>query len=101
MDIVKLYRQTVASKRLGSGTSVTKQRYVAGKSPRAMVIRQEGKTTFLSTGISRGNLHGLRKRQGHAITGQQFRAEWRQAKASSSPVIGRYSAAKQREAHYA
>ena len=104
-DIVRLYRQVVASNRLGSGTSVTKAKTTKRRHKKPAVftiVEQDGSVSLTKYTVGRARQSDTwRKRQGHAITGQQFRAEWRQAKASSAVVLGPYSAAKQREAHYA
>jgi len=108
-DIVKLYRQTVAAKKIGEGRSVVKTKYVAGKSGRVAVLKVLGQTTYLSTGIARG--HNLLKDQGsrpNALMREQLGTDLRRSLGltagpakPTSIVLGTYSAAKQREAHYA
>lgn len=104
-DIVKLYRQVVAANKLGSGTKVTKAKTKKRRHKKPVlfsIVEQDGSVSLTRFTAGRAKHHDTwRKRAGHAITGQQFRAEWRQAKASSSVVLGPYSASKQREAHYA
>ena len=109
MDIVKLYRQTVASKKLGSGISVTKSKYVAGKSGRVAVLKSNGITTVYSTGIARH--HDLLKDQGtrkNVVLREQLGTDLRRslglASGPAKPtsiVLGTYTAEKQRAAHYA